>query len=163
MNWLKAFAARAATALTAALLLICGAGQAQSEYQFIPERELVIATKEAPPFVMKRSDGTLSGISIDLWRQIAEQLHLRYHFSEHETVQELLRGIEEGSFDAAIAAVTATGARGRFHAAILFNRPGRGRARMRMHGPPSCVLCFPSASFKPCWHWYSLRCALDVS
>src|SRR6516165_12016502 len=113
MNWLKAFAARAAMALTAALLLICGAGQAQSEYQFIPEKELVIATKEAPPFVMKRSDGTLSGISIDLWRQIAEQLHLRYHFSEHGTVQELLTGIEEGSFDAAIAAVTATGARER--------------------------------------------------
>ena len=112
MNWLKAVATKAAT-LTAAVVLICGAGQAQCEYQFIPDKELVIATKEAPPFVMKRSDGTLYGISIDLWRQIAEQLHLRYHFSEHETVQELLRGIEEGSFDAAIAAVTATGARER--------------------------------------------------
>jgi len=113
MSRLKAAEAKAATALTAAVFFICGAGQAQSEYQFTPEKELVIATKEAPPFVMKRSDGTLYGISIDLWRQIAEQLHLRYHFSEHETVQELLRGIEEGSFDAAIAAVTATGARER--------------------------------------------------
>ena len=95
MNCVKAVAAKAATALTAAVVLICGAGQAQSEYQFSPERELVIATKEAPPFVMKRSDGTLSGISIDLLRQIAEQLHLRYRFSERETVQELLKGIEE--------------------------------------------------------------------
>jgi polar amino acid transport system substrate-binding protein len=34
-------------------------------------RELVIATKEAPPFVIKRKDGSWSGISIELWRRIA--------------------------------------------------------------------------------------------
>src|SRR6516162_520077 len=43
MNWLKAVATKAAT-LTAAVVLICGAGQAQCEYQFIPDKELVIAT-----------------------------------------------------------------------------------------------------------------------
>src|SRR5437868_13937609 len=105
MNWLKA--------VTVVALLICGAALAQSERQFIADKELVIATKEAPPFVIKRADGALYGISIDLWRKIAEQLHFRYRFSEQETVEDLLKGIQDGSFDVAIAAVTATAARER--------------------------------------------------
>jgi ABC-type amino acid transport substrate-binding protein len=77
------------------------------------EKELVIATKETPPFVIKRPDGTLYGISIDLWRRIADRLHLRYRFTEQTTIHELLDGTAKGSFDAAIAALTATAARER--------------------------------------------------
>jgi ABC-type amino acid transport substrate-binding protein len=113
MNRLKVTGARAATALVAAVLLICCAARAQSEYQFAPGKELVIATKEAPPFVMKRSDGTLYGISIDLWHQVAQQLGLRYRFLMQDTVEDLLKGTAEGSFDAAISAVTETAARER--------------------------------------------------
>jgi polar amino acid transport system substrate-binding protein len=43
-------------------------------------RELVIGTKVAPPFAIKAKDGTWHGISIDLWRHIANQIHLRYRF-----------------------------------------------------------------------------------
>src|SRR5436190_5613303 len=113
MNRLWRIIKKTVGALTAAALLVCDAAQAQSEHQFIPDKELVIATKEAPPFVIKRADGTLYGISIDLWRQIADQLHLRYHFSEQATVEDLLSGVQDGSFDLAIAAVTATAARQR--------------------------------------------------
>jgi ABC-type amino acid transport substrate-binding protein len=84
------------------------------------DKELVIGTKETPPFVIKRPDGTLYGISIDLWRRIAERLHLRYRFAEQTTVQELLDGTAKGSFDAAIAAVTATAARERL---VEFTQP----------------------------------------
>jgi polar amino acid transport system substrate-binding protein len=80
MTWANGFwsiVKKTTMAVTAATLVVCGA-HAQSEHQFIPDKELVIATKEAPPFVIKRADGTLYGISIDLWRQIADQLHLRY-------------------------------------------------------------------------------------
>src|SRR5215469_12728880 len=113
MSSTRAIRGLAATALTVAIVFLCGTGQFRSQDQTTTEKELVIATKEAPPFVMKRSDGTLYGISIDLWRRIAEQLHLRYRFSERETVEELLQGIEEGAFDAAIAALTATASRER--------------------------------------------------
>ena len=37
------------------------------------DRELVIGTKEAPPFAMKAADGAWQGISIDLWRRIADE------------------------------------------------------------------------------------------
>src|SRR5436190_14598523 len=109
-NGLWSIVKKTTRVVTAATLVVCGA-QAQSEPQFIADKELVIATKQAPPFVIKRADGTLYGISIDLWRQIAEQLHFRYRFSEEETIEDLLKGIQDGSFDVAIAAVTATAAR----------------------------------------------------
>jgi hypothetical protein len=51
----------------------------------LPDRELVIATREVPPFVMKRKDGSWHGISIALWHRIAERLHVRYRFAEQKT------------------------------------------------------------------------------
>ena len=38
----------------------------------------MIGTKDAPPFAKKDDRGDWTGLSIDLWKQIAEQLHLRY-------------------------------------------------------------------------------------
>jgi polar amino acid transport system substrate-binding protein len=103
-----------------AIALLCAAGQAQPADPPISDKELVIATKEAPPFVIKRPDGTWHGISIDLWRRIADRLHLRYRLSEQPTVPALLAGTAEGSFDAAIAAVTVTAARDR---SVDFTQP----------------------------------------
>jgi ABC-type amino acid transport substrate-binding protein len=112
MHWLKTIRkTAAAVGLMVAALLAGNACQAQSGNQSTTGKELVIGTKEAPPFVMKRSDGAFYGISIDLWHKIAQELNLRYRFEERGTVQELLEGTRDGSFDAAIAAVTATAAR----------------------------------------------------
>ncbi|WP_339151139.1 transporter substrate-binding domain-containing protein [Rhizobium sp. T1470] len=49
----------------------------QTKRQDFPQRELVIGTKEAPPFAMKDADGNWSGISIELWREVAQKLGLR--------------------------------------------------------------------------------------
>jgi ABC-type amino acid transport substrate-binding protein len=111
--------ARAFGAL-AAIVLCCGTAQAQPANPPISDGELVIGTKEAPPFVIKQPDGTLHGISIDLWRRVADRLHLRYRFAEQPTVQALVAGTAEGSFDAAIAALTVTAARER---AVDFTQP----------------------------------------
>jgi len=102
-----------AFSIFAAIVLFCGTSQAQPANPPTPDKELIIATKESPPFVMKHPDGTLHGISISLWRRIADRLHLRYRFSEQPTVQILMAGTAEGSFDAAIAALTVTAARDR--------------------------------------------------
>jgi ABC-type amino acid transport substrate-binding protein len=74
-------------------------------------RDLVIGTKQAPPFAMKAADGTWQGISIDLWRRVADQLHLHYRFAEEPDVQGLIDGIATGKFDVAVAALTVTAAR----------------------------------------------------
>ena len=78
-----------------------------------PDREIVVATKEAPPFAMKGPDGNWQGISIDLWRRVADQIHLRYRFIEVVTVQDLLDATTKGTADVAVAAITVTAARAR--------------------------------------------------
>jgi polar amino acid transport system substrate-binding protein len=76
-------------------------------------RELIVATKEAPPFAMKAADGTWQGISIDLWRRIADEKKWRYRFVEMQTVPELIDGVAASKFDIAVAALTVTGVRER--------------------------------------------------
>jgi polar amino acid transport system substrate-binding protein len=68
---------------------------------------LIVGTKEAPPFSMKRVDGTWNGISIDLWQQIAQDLNLKYEFRELD-LRGLLDGVAKGSLDLAVAALTIT-------------------------------------------------------
>ena len=73
----------------------------------------MVGTKETPPFAMKDPDGNWSGISVDLWRRIADELHLRYRFAEETQVQGLIDGVASGKFDIAVGALTVTAARER--------------------------------------------------
>jgi polar amino acid transport system substrate-binding protein len=73
-----------------------------------PDRELVVATRVAPPFAMKDQKGDWEGISIDLWQHIAERLHLRYRIEERGSVQDLLNAVASGQADVAAAALTVT-------------------------------------------------------
>src|SRR5580700_2858697 len=104
-------------ALAGAVLILAGPSRAQTtdtaSAPISSQQELVIGTKEAPPFAMKAADGSWSGISIDLWRHVADELHLRYRFSEEPTVQGLIDGVAAGRFDVAVAALTVTAARER--------------------------------------------------
>jgi polar amino acid transport system substrate-binding protein len=73
-------------------------------------RVMVVGTKIAPPFAMKSDDGTWSGISIELWRRIAADLHLSYRFEE-ASLDELINGTAAHRLDAGIAAITVTAGR----------------------------------------------------
>jgi polar amino acid transport system substrate-binding protein len=71
------------------------------------KRSLTVGTKVAPPFAMKNPDGTWSGISIDLWRLIAEDLKLSYEIREYD-LPGLLQAVRNGEIDIAVAALTVT-------------------------------------------------------
>lgn len=71
---------------------------------------LVIGTKHTPPFAIKATDGSWSGITIDLWRELAGELKLDYQFEERD-LQGLVSGLEDGSLDAVAAALTITSER----------------------------------------------------
>ena len=73
-------------------------------------RLLIVGTKEVPPFAMKNSEGTWTGVSIDLWRQIATELNLPFEFQERD-LQGLLGGVADGSLDLAVAALSITAER----------------------------------------------------
>lgn len=78
-----------------------------------PNRELVVGTKEAPPFAMKEPDGTWTGLSIDLWQQIADRLGVKYRLVEEPSVQSLLDATKRGDYDLSVAAITITADRER--------------------------------------------------
>ena len=73
-------------------------------------RHLLIGTMHSPPFIIKNIDGTWSGLSVDLWRSIADELDLTFEFEEHN-IQELLDGVHNGQLDVAAAALTITESR----------------------------------------------------
>ncbi len=106
----------------AMLALGCGAVRAQG---IATDKELVVATKESPPFAMKQPDGSWGGISIELWRRIADRAHLKFRLVETESVQDLLDGVAKGAFDAGVAAVARDRracAQRRFHSTFLQHR-----------------------------------------
>lgn len=72
--------------------------------------ELVIGTKDAPPFAMQAKDGSWHGIAIDLWTRIADELHLRYRFQPVD-LQALIDDTANHKLDAAVAAITVSAAR----------------------------------------------------
>jgi len=92
--------------LIAAAVLLTSIVQAAAQENRTGVHELVVGTKEAPPFAMKDAEGKWSGISIDLWRHIADKLKLQYHFVEMPSVPALLDGVTKGDLDAAVAAIT---------------------------------------------------------
>jgi len=96
----------------------CGTARAQSPAQDTASptasgAELVVGTKEAPPFAIKQHDGSWSGISIALWKRIADKAGLRFRLVEAQSVQDLVDGVASGTFNVGVAAVTVTAARER--------------------------------------------------
>lgn len=76
----------------------------------LPERKLRVATHVAPPFVMKTAGGEWEGISIDLWKEMARELHLDYEFTDMDLANALL-AVEKGRADIAVGPISMTALR----------------------------------------------------
>jgi polar amino acid transport system substrate-binding protein len=92
------------------LLIILGAICTAAHGQTKADRTLIVGTTEVPPFAMKNNEGTWTGVSIDLWRQIAAELSLPFEFQERD-LKGLLDGVVDGSLDIAVAALSITAER----------------------------------------------------
>jgi polar amino acid transport system substrate-binding protein len=78
-----------------------GAGQ--------PRAKIVVDTMRVPPFVLRSDDGQWSGLSIDLWKRIADELKVPFAFREFDyDLAGLLDAVEHGRVDAVIAAIPIT-------------------------------------------------------
>jgi polar amino acid transport system substrate-binding protein len=78
-----------------------GAGQ--------PQAKIVVGTMRVPPFVLRSDDGQWSGLSIDLWKRIADELKVPFEFREFEyDLAGLLDAVQHGRVDAVIAAIPIT-------------------------------------------------------
>lgn len=81
----------------------CCAHSQEPEQKPLPK--LIVSTKEAPPFSMKTEDGIWKGVSIDLWREIADRLELNYDFREM-TLEETTQSMRDATSDVAVAGLT---------------------------------------------------------
>lgn len=84
-----------------------------STLSFSQEKHLVVGTKISPPFVMENEDGTLTGISVDLWKEIAQDLGVTYEFKKSD-FKEMLENVETAKVDLAISAITVNAEREEF-------------------------------------------------
>lgn len=98
------------------LATVCHAQEATGNSAVNPPvspRKLIVATKEAPPFAIKDDDGRWSGVSIDLWRDIADELKFDYELRGMDFVDDVLGSLQDDSCDVAVAALTITNQRER--------------------------------------------------
>jgi polar amino acid transport system substrate-binding protein len=71
--------------------------------------KVVVGTMRVPPFVLRTDDGQWSGLSIDLWKEIAADLKMSFEFREYDyDLAGLLDAVERRQIDAAVAAIPVT-------------------------------------------------------
>ena len=83
------------------------------------QSELLVATRESPPFSFKDQEGRWRGISIDLWKHIAETNGYTFKVRE-TTLEQLLQGVQKGTYNVGVAGVSITSKRARV---IDFSQP----------------------------------------
>ena len=84
--------------------------QPQATDQAQPSNALKVATKPFKPFVYQHN-GEWVGFSIDLWRELASVLGVKYELIGTETVGELLGTLRRKEADVAVAGLTITSER----------------------------------------------------
>jgi ABC-type amino acid transport substrate-binding protein len=92
--------------LAAALVFLVLAGFAAAQ-----DPPLKIVVYDVPPYGHVEPDGSIDGLSVDLWRRAAETLGRKYHLVPVTQMEEILKGLERKDYDAAIGAITITPAR----------------------------------------------------
>jgi polar amino acid transport system substrate-binding protein len=70
--------------------------------------QLRVGIKPVSPFVILSPDGAHTGISIDLWKEIARIMEVDYDFVKFSNTDALIQACQQNEVDLAIAAITMT-------------------------------------------------------
>lgn len=73
----------------------------------VPNKKFIVGISPGPPFNIHNPDGTWTGISIELWRQIAEELGVHFEFRETNLIGNF-DGLDQGWLDIAVGPLTIT-------------------------------------------------------
>lgn len=95
-----------------AALLLCSSQTPAASQVPPPEEPLRVLVRIAPPFVIDEGNGVYSGVSIELWRAMAEKLQLRYTL-EPAGLEEMLTEVAAGRAAVGVGATTVTAERER--------------------------------------------------
>jgi polar amino acid transport system substrate-binding protein len=133
--------------LIAIALVVCLVGAASRSSASAAERTsdepLRVAVYDVPPYGSVDAEGLFSGASVDLWRRVAEDLHLTYRFIAVAQMADVITGVERGQFDAAIGAITITPDRlARVDFTYPAHRSGVAVAFPKQTGPIAAVMSY---------------------
>jgi len=133
--------------LIAIVLAVCLVGAAArssaSGAERAPDEPLRVAVYDVPPYGSVDAEGLFSGASVDLWRRVAEDLHLTYRFIAVAQMEDVITGVERGQFDAAIGAITITPARlARVEFTYPAHRSGVAVAFPKQTGPIAAIMSY---------------------
>jgi polar amino acid transport system substrate-binding protein len=83
-------------------------GKLFAQDEGIQSKTLRVGVVDLEPFAMKASDGHWEGISIDLWREVADRMGVDFELREYGSIEELTEAFLKGDLDLTpFAAVTA--------------------------------------------------------
>ena len=112
-------------------------------------RPLRVAVYDAAPYASATPDGSFGGASVELWRRVAEDLGATYQFTLFPKMEELLHGVEEGRFDAAIGAITITPDRAeRVEFSYPAHRSGFAAALRKSRGSSAAIASFGLVAYE---------------
>jgi polar amino acid transport system substrate-binding protein len=107
---------------------------------------LRVAVYNVPPYGYVDTDGSISGVSVDLWRRVAEQMGWHYQLIPIDDMEAILSGLEQARFDAAIGAITITPERAaRVDFSYPAHRSGVAIALKKEAGPVFALVAYGSA------------------
>ena len=109
-QFLKTIFATFLCALTA-FATNASAQQTQAPSADTTAKPFVIGTKVAAPFAMKDETGVWTGLSIELWQAIAQQLGRPTTFKAYKNTDAVVKAAADGEIDAGVAATSITGER----------------------------------------------------
>jgi polar amino acid transport system substrate-binding protein len=108
---------------------------------------LRIAVYDVAPYGYVNPDGSISGISVDLWRRVAERLERQFKLIPVSEMESILSGLEQGRFDAAIGAITITPEREkRVDFSYPAHRSGVAVALRKEKGPLAALKSYVTAA-----------------
>jgi polar amino acid transport system substrate-binding protein len=108
---------------------------------------LRVAVYDVPPYGYANPDGSFSGISVDLWRRVAERLERQFKLTPVAEMESVLSGLEQGQYDAAIGAITITPEREkRVDFSYPAHRSGVAVALRKDKGPLSALNAYAAAT-----------------
>lgn len=76
--------------------------------QLQSNRKLEIGVTPQPPWSMQDEDGNWTGLSVELWQQVARDLHLDYEYKKCDSTKELQDNLNNGSLDALASGIAIT-------------------------------------------------------
>jgi len=110
------------------------------------ETETLRVAYDVPPYGYVDADGSISGVSVDLWRRVAEQMEWPFRLIPVSDMETILSGLEQGRFDAAIGAITITPERAaRVDFSYPTHRSGVAIALRKETGPLFALMSYGAA------------------